>query len=72
MMGDKVESNGDIVDGGPRSSSGAHRCTQLYLEAVKRGVRINGKLCNAVMLGFGSDLAVSAIDTIIVVHICNT
>lgn len=39
--------------------SSAEMCKQLYTEAVDRGIRINGKLCNAVMVGFGSDLTVS-------------
>lgn len=38
--------------------SSSEKCKQLYFEAVKRGISINGKICNAVMLGFGSDLQV--------------
>lgn len=38
--------------------SSSERCKQLYLEAMDRGVKINGKICSAVMLGFGCDLAV--------------
>lgn len=34
-------------------------CNHLYLEAIQRGVQVNGKICNAVMVGFGSDLKVS-------------
>lgn len=34
-------------------------CNHLYLEAVQRGVQVNGKICNAVMVGFGADLTVS-------------
>lgn len=50
---------GDSVNGGPGLISSAEMCKQLYMEAVDRGIRINGKLCNAVMVGFGSDLTVS-------------
>lgn len=46
------------VDSGRRLTSTA-LCSQLYLEAVQRGVQVNGKICNAVMVGFGADLTVS-------------
>lgn len=50
---------GDLVDDGPGLVSSTEMCKQLYTEAVDRGIRVNGKLCNAVMVGFGSDLTVS-------------
>lgn len=50
---------GDSVNGAPGLVSSTEMCKQLYIEAVDRGIRINGKLCNAVMVGFGSDLTVS-------------
>lgn len=50
---------GDSVTGGPGLVSSTEMCKQLYTEAVDRGIRVNGKLCNAVMVGFGSDLTVS-------------
>lgn len=36
----------------------SERCQELFFEAIERDIDINGKLCNAVMLGFGSDLQV--------------
>lgn len=34
-------------------------CNQLYVEAVERGIQVNGKICSAVMVGFGADVVVS-------------
>lgn len=47
-----------VADTPRRTVSSSERCKQLFLEAMMRGVRINGKICNAVMVGFGSDLSV--------------
>lgn len=49
----------EAVDGDTEFVSSRELCTQLYTEAVERGIRVNGKLCNAALLGFGSDLTVS-------------
>lgn len=49
----------DAADSGAGFVSSTEMCKQLYVEAVERGVPINGKICSAVILGFGSDLAVS-------------
>lgn len=50
------EDTGAEANGG--STSCTERCKQLYFEAEERGIIINGKICNAVLLGFGSDLEV--------------
>lgn len=49
----------EVVNSDASAVSSAELCQQLFMEAAERGVGINGKICNAVMLGFGSDLAVS-------------
>lgn len=60
MPGSQPCSEGrDSVDGSSGFVSSTEMCKQLYTEAVDRGIRVNGKLCNAVMVGFGSDLTVS-------------
>lgn len=38
--------------------SSGDMCQRLFMEALTRGVGINGKICNAVLSGFGSDLEV--------------
>lgn len=49
----------ELVNSDASPVSSRELCQKLFLEAAERGVRINGKICSAVMLGFGSDLAVS-------------
>ena len=38
--------------------SSANMCQRLYVEALARGIEVNGKICNAALLGFGSDITV--------------
>ncbi|CAM9125160.1 unnamed protein product [Ectocarpus fasciculatus] len=44
------------ADGGEEQVSSTELCTQLYVEATERGIHLNGKICNAVLVGFGADL----------------
>ncbi|CAM9143566.1 unnamed protein product [Scytosiphon promiscuus] len=44
------------TDGEAEHASSTALCNHLFVEAVKRGIPINGKICNAVMVGFGADL----------------
>ncbi|CAM9131809.1 unnamed protein product [Ectocarpus sp. 12 AP-2014] len=44
------------ADGGSEQVSSTELCTQLYMEATERGIHLNGKICNAVLVGFGADL----------------
>lgn len=46
------------TDGEAGHVSSTALCNHLYMEAVGKGIPINGKICNAVMVGFGADLTV--------------
>ncbi len=47
------------ITGGAECLTSTALCNNLYLEAIQRGVQVNGKICNAVMVGYGSNLKVS-------------
>lgn len=55
---ESLSTRGGVQDETKVFVSVSRRCQQLYMEAVDRGIQINGKICSAVMLGFGSDLSV--------------
>lgn len=51
---DQVEASADSAG----YISSGDMCQRLFMEALTRGIGVNGKICNAVLSGFGSDLEV--------------